>query len=70
MDPNLNKIHNTLLDAELPSTIEDLKNPTEEYIINLLTRFLQYYSINVHAIKQVNPYKKDNLYCTYYMNYK
>ncbi|XP_039307401.1 probable kinetochore protein nuf2 [Solenopsis invicta] len=66
MDLPINKIHRTLLDANLPSTIEDLKNPTEEYIMNLLTTFLTRFNINVNLIEpsqeQLNimPYHEDS----------
>lgn len=53
MDLPVNKIHRILLDAGLPSTIEDLKNPTEEYIMMLLTSFLSRFGINMNLIDQV-----------------
>ena len=46
-------IHPTLLDAALPSTIEDLKNPKEDYVVNLLTTFLTRFGINMSLIDQV-----------------
>lgn len=53
MDLSINKIHHILLDAALPSTIEDLKNPTEDYIVNLLTVFLSRFCIEMNLINQV-----------------
>ncbi|XP_014469198.1 PREDICTED: probable kinetochore protein nuf2 [Dinoponera quadriceps] len=48
----VNKIHRILLDAGLPSTIEDLKNPAEQYIMMLLTSFLSQFGINMNLIDQ------------------
>lgn len=53
MDVSIAKIHHTLLDAALPSTIKDLKNPTEDYVVNLLTTFLTRFGINMSLIDQV-----------------
>jgi len=53
MDISVNTIHRILLDAALPSTQEDLKNPTEDYIVNLLMTFLSRFSIDVNMIDQV-----------------
>lgn len=53
MDFPVNKIHPILLDAGLPSTIEDIKNPTEEYMMTLLTSFLSRFGINMNLIYQV-----------------
>lgn len=55
MDLSINKIHHILLDAALPSTIEDLKNPTEDYIMNLLKAFLSQFNIDVNLIYQLVP---------------
>lgn len=56
MDLSINKIHHILLDAALPSTIEDLKNPTEDYIMNLLKAFLSQFNIDVNLIYQVRDF--------------
>jgi len=40
MDVSVDNIYRILLDAALPSTVKDLKNPTEDYVVNLLTTFL------------------------------
>lgn len=56
MDLSINKIHHILVDAALPSTIEDLKNPKEDYIVNLLTVFLSRFCIEVNLINQVRLY--------------
>ncbi|XP_011640708.1 LOW QUALITY PROTEIN: interaptin-like [Pogonomyrmex barbatus] len=52
MDLSINTIHRILVDAGLPSTIEDLKNPTEKYVVNLLTTFLSHFSIDLGVINQ------------------
>ncbi|XP_011137632.1 kinetochore protein nuf2 isoform X2 [Harpegnathos saltator] len=52
MDLPVNKIHRILLDAGLPSTIENLKNPTQEYIMMLLSSFLTRFGINMNLIDQ------------------
>ncbi|XP_050447408.1 golgin subfamily A member 4-like [Cataglyphis hispanica] len=61
---SINKIHDILLDAALPSTIEDLKNPTEDYIVNLLTTFLSRFSIDVNLINQ--PIPDQHIVMSYY----
>ncbi|XP_012219519.2 uncharacterized protein [Linepithema humile] len=61
---DLFKIHCLLLDAALPSTIEDLKDPTEDYILNLLTEFLSKFSIDMNLIDQPIPEQLDVM--TYY----
>lgn len=68
MDLSINKIHHILLDAALPSTIEDLKNPTEDYIVNLLKAFLSQFYIDVSLIYQVRLYI-NHLYINVYMLY-
>ncbi|XP_071627655.1 uncharacterized protein [Temnothorax longispinosus] len=57
--PSINKIHRNLQDVSLPSTIEDLKNPTEDYIVNLLTTFLLQFCINMSLIDQPLPEQLD-----------
>ena len=64
MDLSINKIHHILLDAALPSTIEDLKNPTEDYIVNLLKAFLLQFYIDVSLIYQ--PIPEQYTVMTYY----
>lgn len=56
MDLPINKIHRILLDAGLPSTIEDLKTPTEDYIVNLITTFASQFGIDINLIDQVKLY--------------
>lgn len=56
MDLPINKIHRILLDAGLPSTAEALKNPSEDYVVNLLTTFLSRFSVNMNLIDQVRFY--------------
>ena len=53
MDLDIEKIHSILTEASLPSTINDLKNPTEEYIVNLINTFLRRFHIDVSAIDKV-----------------
>ncbi|XP_011697452.1 PREDICTED: probable kinetochore protein nuf2 [Wasmannia auropunctata] len=55
MDLAIEKLHRTLLDAALPSTVEDLKNATEDYVVNLLTTFLSRFEINMSLIDQPIP---------------
>ncbi|XP_076248302.1 uncharacterized protein LOC143188117 [Calliopsis andreniformis] len=50
MDSDIEQIHNVLLEANLPSSIDDLKNPTEEFVVNLITTFLRRFYIDVSAI--------------------
>ncbi|XP_066585379.1 chromosome partition protein Smc-like isoform X2 [Prorops nasuta] len=61
MDPDIEKIHHVLIDAGLPSSINDLKNPTQEFMINLITTFLQYFGINVSAIIKPDVIQEDIL---------
>ncbi|KYN16738.1 putative kinetochore protein NUF2 [Trachymyrmex cornetzi] len=56
-------IHSTLLDAALPSTIEDLKNPKEDYVVNLLTTFLTRFGINMSLIDQPIPEQLGAMTC-------
>lgn len=53
MDLDIEKIHSILTEANLPSTINNLKNPTEEYIVNLINTFLRRFYIDVSAIDKV-----------------
>ncbi|GAB1864247.1 Kinetochore protein Nuf2 N-terminal domain-containing protein [Camponotus japonicus] len=64
MDLSINKIHHILVDAALPSTIEDLKNPKEDYIVNLLTVFLSRFCIEVNLINQ--PLPEQHIVMTHY----
>lgn len=48
---DLSKIQQALSDAALP--VSDFKNPTEDYVVNLLTEFLSKFSININLIDQV-----------------
>ncbi|XP_032686832.1 kinetochore protein nuf2-like [Odontomachus brunneus] len=64
MDLPVNKIHRILLDAGIPSTIEDLKNPTEEYIMKLLTSFLSRFGIDINLINQ--PTAEQSSIMTYF----
>ncbi|KAK1116437.1 hypothetical protein K0M31_019054 [Melipona bicolor] len=59
MDLDIEKIHSILTEANLPSTINDLKNPTEEYIINLITTFLRRFYIDVTAIDKPTMEQQD-----------
>lgn len=53
MDSDIEQIHNIVLDAHLPSSINDLKNPTEEYVVSLITAFLRRFQIDVSVIDKV-----------------
>lgn len=53
MDLDIEKIHSILTEANLPSSINDLKNPTEEFIVNLIDTFLRRFHIDVNAIDNV-----------------
>ena len=53
MDLEIEKIHNILIEANLPSSIKDLKNPTEEFVVDLINTFLRRFHIYVGAIN--NP---------------
>ncbi|XP_024945164.1 probable kinetochore protein nuf2 isoform X2 [Cephus cinctus] len=52
MDGDIENIHKILLDAQLPSTISDIRNPTEEYVINLLTSFLARFQVDTNALQK------------------
>ncbi|KAK2589260.1 hypothetical protein KPH14_007820 [Odynerus spinipes] len=52
MDTDVEKLHILLLDANLPSTIHDLRNPTEDFIMNLFEKFLMCFKINVSLINK------------------
>ncbi|XP_011875446.1 PREDICTED: probable kinetochore protein nuf2 [Vollenhovia emeryi] len=64
MDTSINVMHRILQDASLPSTIEDLKNPTEKYVVNLLSTFLAWFHIDINAIDQ--PISEQLTAMTYY----
>ncbi|EZA48097.1 hypothetical protein X777_14206 [Ooceraea biroi] len=64
MDTSVNTIHRILLDASLPSTLEDLKNPTEDYIVNLLKIFLLRFGIDVNLIDR--PLSEQHTAMLYY----
>ncbi|XP_043525154.1 probable kinetochore protein nuf2 [Frieseomelitta varia] len=59
MDLDIEKIHSILTEANLPSTINDLKNPTEEYIVNLINTFLRRFYIDVSAIDKPTMEQQD-----------
>ncbi|KAG7187754.1 hypothetical protein KM043_016799 [Ampulex compressa] len=59
MDSDIIKIHSVLQDANLPSSINDLKNPTEEYVIRLITAFLREFHIDVDAINKPTLEQQD-----------
>lgn len=54
MDSDVEKLQSLLLDSNLPSTIHDLKNPTEDFVINLIITFLTRFKIDVNSINKVN----------------
>ncbi|XP_043587402.1 probable kinetochore protein nuf2 isoform X1 [Bombus pyrosoma] len=64
MDLDIEKIHSILTEANLPSSINDLKNPTEEFIVNLIDTFLRRFHIDVNAIDNATIEQRDIMsYC-------
>lgn len=64
MDLDIEKIHNILIQADLPSSINDLKNPTEEFVVNLINTFLRRFHIDVGAIDKPTMEQQDIMkYC-------
>ncbi|XP_050493288.1 uncharacterized protein LOC126874828 isoform X1 [Bombus huntii] len=64
MDLDIEKIHSILTEANLPSSINDLKNPTEEFIVNLIETFLRRFHIDVNAIDNATIEQRDIMsYC-------
>ncbi|XP_076170101.1 uncharacterized protein LOC143148082 [Ptiloglossa arizonensis] len=59
MDSDIEQIHNIVLDAHLPSSINDLKNPTEEYVVSLITAFLRRFQIDVSVIDKPTMEQQD-----------
>ncbi|XP_076647325.1 uncharacterized protein LOC143355951 [Halictus rubicundus] len=59
MDADLDEFHNILLDANLPSSLNDLKNPTEEYVVNLINTFLKAFHIDVDTIEKPTKRQQD-----------
>lgn len=53
MDLDLEKIHNILIEANLPSSIKDLKNPTEEFVVKLINTFLKRFHIDFNTFDKV-----------------
>lgn len=60
---DVEKLHILLLDAKLPSTIHDLKNPTEEFIVNLFENFLMCFKIDVDKINKPTSDQQEALTC-------
>ncbi|XP_078041847.1 uncharacterized protein LOC144472538 [Augochlora pura] len=52
MESDLEDIYNILLQANLPASINDLRNPTEEYVVNLINTFLRTFHIDVDTINK------------------
>lgn len=63
MELELEQIHNILLQANLPSTLSELKNPTEVYVLNLINTFLRRFHIDVDTI--VKPTKSQQEVMSY-----
>ncbi|XP_076622601.1 uncharacterized protein LOC143342518 [Colletes latitarsis] len=59
MDSDIEQINNVVLDACLPSSINDLKNPTEQFVVNLITTFLRRFHIDVGAISKPTLEQQD-----------
>lgn len=53
MDLRPEIVQDGLSEVELPSTLLDLKNPTEEYVTNLATQFLNKCDIDTATIIKV-----------------
>lgn len=58
MDLGPEKVHADLTEVGLPSSIADLTNPTEDYILTLLTQFVIKFHIDLSTIKRVRETKK------------
>ncbi|XP_046833401.1 probable kinetochore protein nuf2 [Vespa crabro] len=52
MDSDVEKLQSLLLDTNLPSTIHDLRNPTEDFVINLIVTFLTWFKIDINSINK------------------
>ena len=59
MDSDIEQIHNILLEANLPSSINDLKNPSEEFVVNLLNTFLKRFWIDINALDKPTIEQQD-----------
>ncbi|CAK9803057.1 hypothetical protein ANTPLA_LOCUS3432 [Anthophora plagiata] len=64
MDFDIEKIHNILIEANLPSRTDLLKNPTEDYVFSLINTFLRRFRIEVNAINKPTMEQQDIMqYC-------
>ncbi|XP_043502108.1 kinetochore protein Nuf2-like [Polistes fuscatus] len=52
MDSDLEELQNLLRDINFPSNIRDLKNPTEEFVMDLIITFLRWFKIDVDEINR------------------
>ncbi|KAI4489550.1 hypothetical protein M0802_010987 [Mischocyttarus mexicanus] len=52
MDFDLDELQNLLRDINFPCSIRDLKNPTEEFVMNLFVTFLNWFKIDVDIINK------------------
>lgn len=52
MDSDLEELDNLLRDIKLPSSIRDLRNPTEEFVMDLVETFLKLFKIDVDVINK------------------
>lgn len=52
MDSNLEDLQNLLRIFNFPSNIRDLKNPTEEFVMDLIVTFLTWFKIDVDVINK------------------
>ncbi|XP_076286590.1 uncharacterized protein LOC143212102 [Lasioglossum baleicum] len=62
---DLEEIHNLLLEANLPSSVCDLKNPTEKYVVNLINIFLRRFHIDVDTIRKPTKTQQDTIQMSY-----
>ncbi|KZC04779.1 PREDICTED: myosin heavy chain, non-muscle-like [Dufourea novaeangliae] len=64
MDTDIEQIHTILLDANIPSSINDLKHPTEEFVVNLMNTFLRRFHIDVDTINEPTDEQREAMsYC-------
>lgn len=53
MDSTVESVYSILSELNLPATLENLRNPTETFMIHIISEFLQRFQIDVAAIKRV-----------------
>lgn len=53
MDFSPESVHSLLTELEFPVSMEDLKNPTESFMIKFITELFQRFHIDVGTLTQV-----------------